>query len=560
MSMLDKVKTALRMKTDVYDTEITDLINAAKDDLQITDIYLEDLEDDGENTPLIIRAIILYCKMYFGFVEDGEFSRLKKAYDELKAQLSMNSEYTRWEGEDAGGKMVVDDYLSTTSKNPVQNRVITNALNATNNNVSSNTQAISNLNVQLGALSASVSGHTNSINALENQQHEINAQLENISNDLARVDEDIANITDELSDKQDKLSLGQGLKWLSKNLMAADLKTINGESLLGEGDIDTNNVFIAIKNVTPYAEIAEACDANKVIYYKTGQSAAKHYVCTYTKYFDESTQRDQIQLFSMRARDDMLQALIYSDEEWVERNFRIQERLVNGTNIKSINGNSLLGSGDIPISQVPNGGTAGMLLAKQSDADGDVGWVGPTTYAFSFNNERTEMAGRVRNSGQFLDITFASPHIDPDTMIIEGRSGIVAHSQKILPTIEYAPHYELCDNDVGGNVQRINKITINGEDYGVYQFYYKTNGLPNTTAKAYSLTNILAEYTIQNFIDATGITSNGIFISNGRTDNNNRVIVQQFSKNNKTITLRAYQDFSNETATLKIQFIGKYNG
>lgn len=97
--MLNKVKLALRLKTDVYDTEITDLIEAAKADLQITDIYLSKLENAGESNPLIIRAVILYCKLYFGFVEDGEFSRIKKAYDELKAQLSMNSEFTKWNDE-----------------------------------------------------------------------------------------------------------------------------------------------------------------------------------------------------------------------------------------------------------------------------------------------------------------------------------------------------------------------------------------------------------------------------------------------------------------------------
>lgn len=97
--MLEKVKVALRIKTNVYDNEINDLINACYADLQITDIFnVEEKTDD----PLIIRATITYCKMNFGSIEDGEYSRLLRAYNEMKAQLSMNSKYTKWTTENEG--------------------------------------------------------------------------------------------------------------------------------------------------------------------------------------------------------------------------------------------------------------------------------------------------------------------------------------------------------------------------------------------------------------------------------------------------------------------------
>ena len=75
----------------------------------------------------------------------------------------------------------------------------------------------------------------------------------------------------------------------------------------------------------------------------------------------------------------------------------------------------------------------------------------------------------------------------------------------------------------------------------------------------YSFANLLADYTIKDFIDGTGMTSNGIFIGCGRTDGTNRAVIQQFSKNNKKVQIRTYQDFSQQTATIKIQFIGKKN-
>lgn len=116
--------------------------------------------------------------------------------------------------------------------------------------------------------------------------------------------------------------------------------------------------------------------------------------------------------------------------------------------------------------------------------------------------------------------------------------------------------YQLCVADTGGNVVQIGDIKIDNTDYGIFEFYYKTDALPNSTVKTFTFTNLLADYTIRDFVDATGVTSNGVFVGNGRTDNNNRLIVQQFSKVSKNLQIRTYQDFSWETATLKVMFIG----
>lgn len=87
--MLEKVKLALRISTDAFDSELTDLINAAYDDLGIAGVINTESE-----TPLIIRAVITYCRCNFG--QPDEYDRLKASYDEQKAQLSMNSDYTDW--------------------------------------------------------------------------------------------------------------------------------------------------------------------------------------------------------------------------------------------------------------------------------------------------------------------------------------------------------------------------------------------------------------------------------------------------------------------------------
>ena len=89
MVTLLKVKTALRISTNAYDHELTDLIDAAKTDLGIAGVTVPDILDD-----ICTRAIITYCKMSFGLPED--YDRLKSSYDEQKAQLMTATGYTDW--------------------------------------------------------------------------------------------------------------------------------------------------------------------------------------------------------------------------------------------------------------------------------------------------------------------------------------------------------------------------------------------------------------------------------------------------------------------------------
>lgn len=93
MALLDKVKVACRVTTTAYDDEFADLISAAFADIGITDVR-EDLLTCENTEPLIQRAVITYCRLNFGQPDD--YDRLKKSYDEQKAQLLMSSTYTDW--------------------------------------------------------------------------------------------------------------------------------------------------------------------------------------------------------------------------------------------------------------------------------------------------------------------------------------------------------------------------------------------------------------------------------------------------------------------------------
>ena len=86
---LDNVKMALRITTTAYDSELTYLIAAAELDLGIAGVEVPVSLDE-----LVERAIITYCKMHFGIPEDAD--RLKRSYDEQKAQLVTATGYTDW--------------------------------------------------------------------------------------------------------------------------------------------------------------------------------------------------------------------------------------------------------------------------------------------------------------------------------------------------------------------------------------------------------------------------------------------------------------------------------
>lgn len=87
--MLEKVKLALRITTDAYDSELLELIEAGKLDLGIAGVVVP-----SEVDAIVSRAIITYCKIHFG--EPDDYDRLKASYDEQKAQLSMATGYTTW--------------------------------------------------------------------------------------------------------------------------------------------------------------------------------------------------------------------------------------------------------------------------------------------------------------------------------------------------------------------------------------------------------------------------------------------------------------------------------
>lgn len=91
-ALLAKAKTALRITTDVFDEEISDILKAGYEDLVTRGVIIT--ESEGEISPLVIRAIMTYVRYHFGEPENPD--RLKASYAEQRGQLMTTTGFTDW--------------------------------------------------------------------------------------------------------------------------------------------------------------------------------------------------------------------------------------------------------------------------------------------------------------------------------------------------------------------------------------------------------------------------------------------------------------------------------
>lgn len=88
-TLLAAAKLALRVTTNAFDSEISQLLDASFLDMGVAGVEVPSTLD-----ALVERAAITYTRMHFGQPDDYE--RLKKSYDEQKAQLATCTGYTVW--------------------------------------------------------------------------------------------------------------------------------------------------------------------------------------------------------------------------------------------------------------------------------------------------------------------------------------------------------------------------------------------------------------------------------------------------------------------------------
>lgn len=86
--LIAAAKLAMRITTNVFDSQISDLLNAAMLDMGVAGVETATVDH------LVRQAAITYTMMNFG--EPDEYDRLKRSYDEQKAQLATCTGYTEW--------------------------------------------------------------------------------------------------------------------------------------------------------------------------------------------------------------------------------------------------------------------------------------------------------------------------------------------------------------------------------------------------------------------------------------------------------------------------------
>ena len=85
--MLEKIKKSLRISISQLDDEVQDLIDAAILDLSISGVI--NFTDDD---PIILRAIIIYCKANFG-LDNADSEKYQSSYNSLKNHLALCGDY-----------------------------------------------------------------------------------------------------------------------------------------------------------------------------------------------------------------------------------------------------------------------------------------------------------------------------------------------------------------------------------------------------------------------------------------------------------------------------------
>jgi hypothetical protein len=99
--MLSKVKLALLITENDFDSELNNLIAAAVKDLGLAGVEGDDVTITTDDE-LVVQAIITYCGYQFEMMH-GALDRAKaykQSYDEQKAQLGMATGYTVWSSDD----------------------------------------------------------------------------------------------------------------------------------------------------------------------------------------------------------------------------------------------------------------------------------------------------------------------------------------------------------------------------------------------------------------------------------------------------------------------------
>ena len=89
-SYLESVRKYMRLTNTAHDSEIKDLINAARADLVLGGVIEEKANDESD--PLILRAVATFVKAEFG-LDNDDSEKYRAAYKEQRNALTLSDSY-----------------------------------------------------------------------------------------------------------------------------------------------------------------------------------------------------------------------------------------------------------------------------------------------------------------------------------------------------------------------------------------------------------------------------------------------------------------------------------
>lgn len=183
------------------------------------------------------------------------------------------------------------------------------------------------------SLSTQVATNTSDISIIKTKQEEDGDKIDSLDKEMAT--------------KQDLLVSG------------TNIKTINSQSLLGEGNINVGDVPSItveneqIPNETDFNRVAEAAANDRAVLIRI-KTAETTLTSNYWQYSSSESQRGFVAYATYLSETNNITLMAYIIENqpvMVETyNEELQGELVSGTNIKTINGESILGEGNLEIS------------------------------------------------------------------------------------------------------------------------------------------------------------------------------------------------------------------
>lgn len=87
---LTSIRQYMRLTSTIHDSELEDLINAARADLVLGGVLADKAEDESD--PLIMRAVATYVKAEFG-LDNDDADKYRASYSTQRNALTLSDSY-----------------------------------------------------------------------------------------------------------------------------------------------------------------------------------------------------------------------------------------------------------------------------------------------------------------------------------------------------------------------------------------------------------------------------------------------------------------------------------